>query len=452
VSNSRSAPAWLVSAAAWLTPRRIRAHAILLAVCLWGVCAFDFIYPGPFDRAANIKFQDFLSFYISGNLIAEGRASELYNEPLRQAELLSIVRPVDITHETIFPPTAQTPGNLRLPNLYGPQVALVSNVRLPNLYGPQVALFFVPLARFSFLTAALIWVALSLLIYFLCIYSIWKCCPHLRPNARLVAIAALAYPPLFHFFVRGQLSALVLACFTLAFLALHREWAWLAGVALGVLIFKPQFLVAIPLILLLAHAWKMLSGLILSSSLQLALTRIHFGPSLMHAYVDTLHHPSRWIATAELSLAPIQMHSLRSFWMLLIPSSGIALTLYLVSSLSVVWVAAAIWKSKSPLALRFSALTLAVVLVNPHLFVYDLLVLAPALLLVTDWTLGNEPHPSTPGFRVLVYLVFALTLLGPLSRWTHLQLSVIAFVALLWMVYRSVAANPKLAGTESIIV
>ncbi len=91
-------------------------------------------------------------------------------------------------------------------------------------------------------------------------------------------------------------------------------------------------------------------------------------------------------------------------------------------------------------------------LVNPHLFVYDLLVLAPALLLITDWTLANDPQPSTPAFRVLAYLVFALTLLGPLSRWTHLQLSVIAFVALLWTVYRSRTANQELAGTESIVV
>lgn len=452
MSHPKSRPAWLATAAAWLTPRRIRAHAILLAICLWGVCAVDFLTPGPFDRAANIKFQDFLSFYISGKLIADGRASELYNEPLRCAQLLSIVRPVDVAHEIVLPPTAHSPGNVRLPNLYDPQVTFLSNLRLPNLYGPQVALLFVPLARFSFLTAALIWVTLSLLIYFLCICSIWKCCPNLYPSSRLVAIAALAYPPLFHFFVRGQLSVVVLACFTLAFLALHRDRPWLAGFALGFLIFKPQFLLAIPLILMLAHAWKILSGLALSAGLQLILTRIYFGTSLMRSYFDTLLHPSRWIATAELGLAPIQMHSLRSFWMLIIPSSEIALTLYLVSSLSVVWIAAAIWKSKSPLALRFSALTLAAVLVNPHLFVYDLLVLAPALLLIIDWTLGNEPNPTTPAFRVLTYLVFALTLLGPLSQWTHLQLSVIALVALLWMVHRSGTANPKLAGTESIIV
>ena len=58
-------------------------------------------------------------------------------------------------------------------------------------------------------------------------------CPALRPYPALVAICALAYPPLFHFFVRGQNSALVLACFTAAYLALRAKRNWLAGIALG---------------------------------------------------------------------------------------------------------------------------------------------------------------------------------------------------------------------------
>ena len=35
---------------------------------------------------------------------------------------------------------------------------------------------------------------------------------------------------------------------------------------------------------------------------------------------------------------------------------------------------------------------MAAVLVNPHLFVYDLLVLAPVLLLLADWVVRNAGH------------------------------------------------------------
>lgn len=395
-------PAWIISAAAWLNPNRIRAQALLLALCLWAVCAVDFATPGLFDRAGNIKFQDFLPSYISARLIAQGRAAELYSEQVAANAIQALV-------------------------------GQPSRVRLPNLYGPQVGLLFVPLARFSFPIAARTWVVTSLFIYCCCIYVIWKSCPNLRPFASTVAICAIAFPPLFHFFVRGQTSALALACFTAAYCAFRADRKWLAGVALGFLFFKPQFLVAIPIVLLLARAWKEFLGLVVSAGAQFAFARIYFGPVVMHAYLDALRNFPR--GGIELSLAPIQMHSLRSFWMLLVPWPELALTLYLLSSVVVIAVAAVVWRSPVPLGIRFSALTLAAVLVNPHLFVYDLLVLAPALLLIVHWTLIHE-QSATSGLRLLSYCAYVLPLFGPLSRWTHVQLSVPSFVAVLWVLWR----------------
>jgi glycosyl transferase family 87 len=410
--------AWIQSVANWLQPRRIRAHAFVLALCLWGVCAIDFATPGLFDRSGNLKFQDFLPFYVSAQLVTEGRARDLYDPEVTAHAMQSIIRQP-------------------------------SRILLPNLYGPQVGLFFKPLARFSFPAAARIWVATSLLVFFGSVYLVWRSCPALRPLARMVALCALAFPPLFHFFVRGQVSALVLACFTAAYVFFRAERAWLAGVALGLLACKPQFLVAIPLVLLLAHAWKAFAGIVVSGGAQLVFTRIYFGSAVMHAYFDTLGHTSRMIGAAELSLAPIQMHSLRSFWSLLMPWPEVALALYALSSIVIIVMAALAWKSSAPLALRFSALTLAAILVNPHLFVYDLLVLAPALILLADWILTNPQHHSSGILRVLVYFSFILPLFGPLSRWTHVQLSVPVFALLLWVLWHhSVTRSHKLASNE----
>ena len=414
--------AWIESAAKWLTPRRIRAHATILALCLWGVCAIDFATPGLFDRAANIKFQDFLPLYVSAQLIAQHRALELYDQQVMAESI----------HTIVGQPT---------------------RVRLPNLYGPQVGLFFVLLTRFSFPTAARIWVAASLLVFVGCVLLIWKSGSILRLHFASVAICALAFPPLFHFFARGQMSALVLACFTLAFLAFRADRSLLAGVALGFLVFKPQFLIAIPLVLLLSQAWKAFAGLVISAAAQLAFTRIYFGPAVTHAYFNTLWHVSRVIDAAELPNAPLQIHSLRSFWSLLIAWPEAALLLYGLSSVVIVGMAAAAWKSSSPLALRFSALTLAAVLVNPHLFIYDLLVLAPALLLLVEWTLTNPQHPSSAALKLLTYLAFILPLFGPLSRWTHVQLSVPVFTVLLWVLWHhSRTPSHKLASNESGVV
>ena len=413
---------WVASASACLTPRRIRAHAIILAVCLWGVCAVDYTTPGIFDRAGTIKFQDFIQFPIAARLIAQGRASELYDDRVLADGIRAIV-------------------------------GRDTTVHLQYFYGPQVALPFVPLGQLPFLAQAGIWVTLSLLMYFACVYLLWRACSALRSYHALVSLCALAYPPLFHFFVRGQLSAVVLVCFTAAGLAFLARLDWLAGIALGFLVFKPQFLVAVPFVLLLAQAWRIFAGLALSASAQLAFAFLYFGPSVMRPYLSMLLHSAGQPSTTELVFSPIQMHSLLSFWKLLIPwRLGVGI-LYVLSSLAVIGMAAAIWKSSSPRALRFSALILASVLVNPHIYIYDLLALVPVFLLLADWVLNQPQRPSSSALSLLLYLAFVLPLLGPLSRWTHLQLSVPAFVALLCFLWQaSRTPSHKLASNESAVV
>jgi alpha-1,2-mannosyltransferase len=413
MTSHEVAPAWLARTSAWLTPRRIRAHAIVLAACLWGVCAIDYATPGLFDRAGNIKFQDFLQFPISARLITEGHANDLYDDQILASGIQAIV---------------------------GRQ----TNVFLRYFYGPQVALLFVPLIGLPFLIQAEIWVGLSLLIYSVCIYLLLKICTNLRLHAGIVAACAVAYPPVFHFFVRGQLSAMPLLCLTAAYLFFRARREWMAGIALGCLAFKPQLLVAIPFVLLLARAWKPLAGLAISGVLQILLTFLYFRAEVMRLYFRMLLHSAAAPATTELSLSSIQMHSLHSFWDLLIPWPRGVWVLYLVSSFIVIGVAGAIWKSSSSLHVRFSALVFASVLVNPHIYIYDLLALAPALLVLTDWTLTNANHAATPLLRPLLYLAFILPLLGPLARWTHLQLSVLIFLALLWTLYRMTTHDQEL--------
>ena len=407
---SQPPPAWTSAFAAWLTPRRLRAQATVLALCVWSICALDLATPGMFDRAGNIKFQDFIQFYVSARLIAQGRASQLFDQQVTFDELRRIVY-----QSSELPPT---------------------RVRLPPVYGPQVGLLFRPFANLSFPAAAPLWATLSLILYFSCVAAVWRSCANLCGHPRIVALAAIAFPPLFHTFIRGQISVLLLACFTAAWLALRADRPWLVGLALGLLVCKPQFLVAIPVVLLVAGAWRTLAATILSASAQLALTWLLFGTAVMRAYFNTLWNMSPYMAAVEPGIAHIQMHSLRSFWALLLPWPNISMALYVFTSIPAVVLAAAVWKSSSNAALRFAALTLAAVLVNPHLFVYDLLVLAPALLLLADWGLSVQAKSLfVDRLRILTYLAFVLPILGPLARWTHIQLSVIAYASLLWLLW-----------------
>jgi hypothetical protein len=172
----------------------------------------------------------------------------------------------------------------------------------------------------------------------------------------------------------------------------------------------------------------------------------------MQAYVARLLQSAGHPGSTELIFSPLQMHSLHSFWELLIPWRPGVWILYALTSFAVIGIAAAIWKSSAPLALRFSALMFAAVLVNPHLYIYDLLALSPVFLLLSDWSLTNARHHQKPALDVLLYLAFLLPLFGPLAHWTHLQLSVAVFVAMLWSLYRIATTSHKLAFVETAVV
>lgn len=129
-----------------------------------------------------------------------------------------------------------------------------------------------------------------------------------------------------------------------------------------------------------------------------------------------------------------QTHFLRTFWLMLIPWHNLSLVLYFFSAIATLAVSVAVWRTRTPLSLRYSALLLATVLVAPHLTVYDLVILAPAVLLVSNELVGG--HISRPEMGTAVYLVYVLPLVGPLARWTHVQLAVIAMAVLLYLIWR----------------
>jgi hypothetical protein len=112
-------------------------------------------------------------------------------------------------------------------------------------------------------------------------------------------------------------------------------------------------------VLLLARAWRPFVSLIAFVAAQMAFIAVYFGHGVLRAYFVMLLHSAGQPGTTELDLSPIQMHSLRSFWALLIPSSFIVWILYFMSSIAVLAMAAAIWKSPLPLCVRFSFFKIA---------------------------------------------------------------------------------------------
>jgi hypothetical protein len=389
----------------WLTVRRLRVHGLVLALCMWSVYAWDMASPGLHDRNNLLKGTDFLHFYTIGTLAREHRGDLLY----------------DIRAQALMAPEL-VPGAERI-------------VYLP-LYGPQVSLLFMPLARLKYGFALMAWLALTFLIYAACCYAVWRRCPRLRSDLITVAILAFGYPGFFHLIAWGQNSAIALLCFSFAFLALNSHRPWIAGTALGLLVYKPSLLLGPALIFLLARDWPILLSAAASAIAELSIGWLYFGTAVFRNYVAQMLRLGRLIPLLE--PRPYQMYSLRGFWTLLVPWPHLSSLLFGMTMLIAVVVAARIWKTACPLALRYAALLFASVLVSPHLTVYDLTILAPAFLLLADWMAGNCSDLRNRHLGTLLYLVFVLPLAGRLAAWTHVQLSVIAMSAVLgWLAFSS---------------
>jgi hypothetical protein len=391
----------LARIASGLTAKRLRAHGTILALCLWSIYLWNMAAPGLFDRARNLKGTDFLHFYTLGSLALAHRGADLYDMQA-QSEL-----------------SAQ-------------RVPAAAGIRYLPLYPPQVSIFFAPFARLSYPLALIVWLTFGTLIYGLCCYAVWRACPNLRNYKLTVLILALAFPGFWHLIAWGQTSALALACFTLAFLALRAEREFLAGLALGCLVFKPQLGIASAVVFVDSRRWKIIAGALISASAQLAAAWVYYGPDSLRAWIQALFGVPSTLPLLE--PRPYQTHSLSSFWTMLLPWPRLAGALYIITALIALWLATRCWQSRLGLPLRYSALLLATALLAPHLTVYDLVILAPAFLLLSDWCIEHSDEVDSTSLKILLYLAYALPLLGPLAYWTHLQLTVPVMLAILYVV------------------
>jgi hypothetical protein len=202
---------------------------------------------------------------------------------------------------------------------------------------------------------------------------------------------------------------------------------------------------AAAVVFVVAREWRVVAGAVMAGFIQLAAAWTHYGSDVTGAYLRALRHVEGVLPLLEPRL--YQTHSLRAFWSLLLPWPRVAFALYLVSAVVILVMTVRVWRSGSALPVRFSALLFATVLVSPHLTVYDLVILVPAFLLLGDWAVAQREQLFAPRIQQLLYLCYPLFLMGPLTRITRLQLSVLAMTALLWIPWRISARSMSSAPT-----
>jgi len=407
-----------VQSGSWLTAKRLRAHGTILALCLWAFYVWTIATPGLRDKNGNLKGTDFLHLYTLGSVAAAHRGGILYDMNAQAA-------------------------------LVAQRVPEAAGLRYLPLYPPQVSILFIPFSSLSYGSALLLWWIFSAGIYGVCCYVVWRSCPNLQSEGRTVAILAVAFPAFFHLMAWGQTSALALAFFTAMFFLLRQRREFLAGIVLGCLIFKPQLGLASAVLFVAIGAWKTVLGASLSAAAQLSAGVIYYGVGALRQWVHLLWNVRALLPELEPKI--YQTHSLRTFWSMLLPWPALSFALYLTTAATLLGLTIACWRrgESAALSLRYPILLFASALAAPHLTVYDLVILAPAFLLLADWLLAQALTPDTRRLGTLLYLCYMLPLIGPLARWTHVQLSVVAMVAALYLIWQICnSKNLKQFATE----
>lgn len=387
--------------------REARGHAAIAAVIGWAVIAV-FLLGGSGARSlfGPLKWSDFVHFYTIGDIARTNRVSLLYDGVAQHAHQVALLPESDADLHP-FPP-----------------------------YPPQTALFFSPFSALPFMLAGLSWGALTLVVYGLCTWLAWKPSAAAIPDWLFVGLGALASPAVWFLVAGGQSTAIAIAAFVGAWLALERRRGMLAGMCLGLLAFKPQLALASAVILLTTGQWAVISGAACSVAAQLLMVWLSLGLGVIRTYVTDVV-PRLPGAAALLEPTPYALHSIAGMTRTLPRAIGVPL-LFAVS-LYVLILTWRLWRRSHSWRLKMGALVLASILISPHVYLYDLTLVTCAALWLGG-TLQEERQP-TRWFWTAIYFI-AVTCLVPTARWIPgVQATVILMGYVLFRVSRRPTAT-----------
>ncbi len=361
----------------FLTPRRLSCARLTGAV-LWLGWLFSLILgPHYVDLAGQPLGADYLQFYAAGKTLAQGESAYLYDVEFQRQLEQSIIGPGLQTYHAFITP-------------------------------PFFAWLFVPLAALPYGVSFAIWSLLSLGLLGASIYLLH------RQHAGRSFLWALTWFPVFASISFGQNALLSLFLLTAVYALWRRERRFVAGLILGLLLYKPQLTLGVALLWLLR--WREEGAALVGFALSgLALAALSFGllPEASRAYVifarDVLPALPTW---QEFPLW--HLHTVRGFWRMLLPANAVAdgLTLFsAVVGLRAFWRLMVQVHLTKPLA--FAAAICLTCWITPHAMIYDWAVLWIAATLF--WEAFSARRAELRTLYALIWLVTLLS--GPLTSW-----------------------------------
>ena len=233
----------------WLTRERgIRIAAIFGCVSLAILGYLLGSSSGTLDWQGRPLGTDFSQVWTAGSMVLDGRAADAWNWDAHRA-----------VQEAFHGP--------RLTEWYGWH------------YPPPFLLLAAALAGMPYLAALFVWQAATLLPFAWLIRRFTG-----RPEAWLFVLAAPVTLICLMHGHNGFLTALLLA----GGLMLLEKRPFVAGLALGCLVYKPQFALVLPLLLLVLWNWRAILGAAVSSLALIGLTLVLWGWPVWQAFLDSL--------------------------------------------------------------------------------------------------------------------------------------------------------------------
>jgi alpha-1,2-mannosyltransferase len=372
----------LLRSGAWLTRERIR----LVAIAILGVSIVAILYLVVtahclVDTQGRPLGTDFSSFYAAGTHVLEGHPDAPYDIARQHAREQAIFGPATPFYGWLYPPFFLFIAAVLALLPYGAALAawqavtlglyllairtiMVWSFRDPRSGGPE-STNPEPLRKALRVSPWMPW--------------LWI------PDSRFAAsgmthdwlLLALAFPAVVINLGHGQNGFLTAALLGGGLAILDRRPV-VAGILFGLLAYKPQFGLMIPLVLAASGRWRSFAAAAITVALLAIATTLAFGLDVWHAFLES----TRFARLVVLEQGDPGFHKMQSLfawarmWGAPIPVAY-ALQAALAAGLAtaLVW----LWRSAAPYPLKAAALCLATILATPFTFDYDMMLLAPAL-------------------------------------------------------------------------
>jgi alpha-1,2-mannosyltransferase len=286
-------------------------------------------------------------------------------------------------------------------------------------YPPTFLLIVLPLAMLPYLTSWVVFEAVTLIGYLAVLRSIVP--------TRIGLWLAITFPAVLINFTCGQNGFLTTALIGGGLLLLDR-WPLAAGIMFGLMSYKPQFAILIPLALIVARQWRALTASVVTATSFAAIALAVFGAPTWMAFIGS----TTFTRKVVLEQGAINFTVLQSlFGALRMWGAGVgaaylfqaAIAMY--ATAAVIWV----WRGSHPFALKAATLAIGSLMISPYVLQYDLMLLA---LPIAWLAMECFQHGFLPYEKIVLLIAWLLPRVSlPLSQNARIPIAPMVMILLM---------------------